>query len=168
LSAIDDKVWEIHWPGAHSKRSLAKLDSSMDLAEAEEQQMEHDHALNVRSLSYGFTKLAELSNNVETRNPHKTHNRKIPLNLNVGAFIRKAIRNGANKHMSTYWSYMGSLTTPGCNEAVTWVVFERALPIAQVQANSFGSLYIDNYRASRNATAEQDVKYLIHDCLDCQ
>jgi len=167
LSVIDDKVWEMHWPGAHSKRSLrklAKLDSSIDLEEVEEQQMEHDHALNVRSLSYGFTKLAEMNNNVGKRAPH---NNKIPLNLNVGAFIRKAIRNGADKHMSTYWSYMGSLTTPGCNEAVTWVVFERALPIAQVQANSFGSLYTNNYRASRNATAEQDVKYLIHDCLDC-
>ena len=115
----------------------------MDLDEVEEQQMEHDHALNVRSLSYGFTKLAELSNNVEKRNPHKTHNRKIPLNLNVGAFIRKAVRNGANKHMSTYWSYMGSLTTPGCNEAVTWVVFERALPIAQVQVSNIIVFEID-------------------------
>merc|ERR1719438_449735 len=36
LSAIDDKVWEIHWPGAHSKRS-AKIDPSMDLDEVEEQ-----------------------------------------------------------------------------------------------------------------------------------
>ena len=126
----------MHWPGAHSKRSLrklAKLDSSIDLEEVEEQQMEHDHALNVRSLSYGFTKLAEMNNNVGKRAPH---NNKIPLNLNVGAFIRKAIRNGADKHMSTYWSYMGSLTTPGCNEAVTWVVFERALPIAQVQVSN--------------------------------
>jgi len=166
LSAIDDKVWEIHWPGAHSKRS-AKIDPSMDLDEVEEQQMEQDHALNVRSLSYGFAKLAEMNNDIETRNPHKTHNNKIKLNLNVGAFIRKAVRNGNNKHMSTYWSYQGSLTTPGCQEAVTWVVFERALPIAQVQANSFGSLYKNNYRASRNATAEQDVKYLIHDCLHC-
>jgi len=168
LSAIDDKVWEIHWPGAHSKRSLVeKFDPAMDLDEVEEQQMEHDHALNVRSLSYGFSKLAEMNNNVEKRNPHNTHNNKIKLNLNVGAFVRKVIRNGANKHMSTYWSYKGSLTTPTCNEAVTWVVFERALPIAQVQANSFGSLYIDNYRVSRNATAEHDLKYLIHDCLHC-
>ena len=107
----------------------------MDLDEVEEQQMEHDHALNVKSLSYGFSKLAEMSNNVEKREPHKTHNNKIKLNLNVGAFIRKVIRNGANKHMSTYWSYEGSLTTPTCNEAVTWVVFERALPIAQVQVS---------------------------------
>merc|ERR1719370_586632 len=111
LSVIDDKVWEMHWPGAHSKRSLAaKVDSSMALDEVEEQQIEYDHALNVRSLSYGFSKLAEMNNNVEKRTPH---NNKCPLNLNVGAFIRKAIRNGANKHMSTYWSYMGSLTTPG-------------------------------------------------------
>ena len=108
----------------------------MDLDEVEEQQMEQDHALNVRSLSYGFNKLAEMNNDIETRAPHKTHNNKIKLNLNVGAFIRKAVRNGKDKHMSTYWSYQGSLTTPGCFEAVTWVVFERALPIAQVQVSN--------------------------------
>merc|ERR1712025_354086 len=121
------------------------------------------HEVNMRSLHYGVNQIKEAR--LKNRDLDEAETK---LKLNVGAFIRKAIRNGANKHMSTYWSYMGSLTTPGCNEAVTWVVFERALPIAQVQANSFGSLYIDNYRASRNATAEQDVKYLIHDCLDCQ
>ena len=115
----------------------------MDLDEVEEQQMEHDHALNVRSLGYGFSKLAEMNNNVEKRNPHNTHNNKIKLNLNVGAFVRKVIRNGANKHMSTYWSYKGSLTTPTCNEAVTWVVFERALPIAQVQVSNIILFEID-------------------------
>merc|ERR1711988_1831436 len=69
--------------------------------------------------------------------------------------------------MSTYWSYKGSLTTPGCSEAVTWVVFHRTLPIAQVQANAFASLYTNNYRESRPALPKQDLKYLIHDCLAC-
>ena len=38
---------------------------------------------------------------------------EMKLKLNVGAFIRKATRNGRDKTMSTYWSYKGSLTTPG-------------------------------------------------------
>jgi len=171
LSEIDDEVWEIHWPGAHSdkKRSAKRnplFDPAMDLVDVEEQQMEHDHSLNMRSLSYGFSKLGKLNkqNEKEKREPHSD---KIKLTLNVGAFIRKAVRNGKEKEMSTYWSYKGSLTTPGCDEAVTWAVFQRSLPIAQVQANSFSSLYTNNYRESRPATAKHDLKYLIHDCLAC-
>ena len=84
----------------------------MDLVDVEEQQMEHDHSLNMRSLSYGFSKLGKLNkqNEKEKRTPHSD---KIKLTLNVGAFIRKAVRNGKEKEMSTYWSYKGSLTTPG-------------------------------------------------------
>ena len=112
MSEMDDKVWEMHWPGAHSgKRSANPLyDASMDLDEVEEKQMEYDHSLNVRSLSYGFSKLGLSNNDVETRTPHTD---SIKLTLNIGAFIRKAVRNGADKTMSTYWSYKGSLTTPG-------------------------------------------------------
>merc|ERR1719322_1445855 len=59
MSEMDDKVWEMHWPGAHSSKRSANplLDASMDLDEAEEKQMEYDHSLNVRSLSYGFSNL---------------------------------------------------------------------------------------------------------------
>jgi len=169
MSEMDDKVWEMHWPGAHSgKRSANPLyDASMDLDEVEEKQMEYDHSLNVRSLSYGFSKLGLTNNHIETRSPHQTSTDSIKLTLNIGAFIRKAVRNGADKTMSTYWSYKGSLTTPGCSEAVTWVVFHRTLPIAQVQANAFASLYTNNYRESRPALPKQDLKYLIHDCLAC-
>jgi len=169
MSEMDDKVWEMHWPGAHSgKRSANPLyDASMDLDEVEEKQMEYDHSLNVRSLSYGFSKLGLTNNHIETRSPHQTSTDSIKLTLNIGAFIRKAVRNGADKTMSTYWSYKGSLTTPGCSEAVTWVVFHRTLPIAQVQANAFASLYSNNYRESRPALPKQDLKYLIHDCLAC-
>jgi len=169
LSTIDDKVWEIHWPGAGSKRSANRnplLSPEMDLDDVEEAQMEHDHALNVRSMAYGFSKLAQMKEEaaLEKREPHTD---SIKLTLNLGAFIRKAIRNGADKTMSTYWSYKGSLTTPDCQEAVTWVVFSRSLPIAQVQSNSFASLYCDNFRESRPATPAHDLKYLIHDCLGC-
>jgi len=165
LSDVDDEVWEMHWPGAKSQRSLG-VDESMDLDELEEKQLEHDHELNIKSLNYGFSqlKIAEEQSKKETRLPHS---KKMKLTLNIGAFIRKAVRNGKEKIMSTYWSYHGSMTTPSCAEAVTWVVFERQLPIAQVQANAFSSLYCNNFRPTQNVTMDHELKYLIHDCLTC-
>ena len=98
----------MHWPGAAAgKRSITE---SMDLDEVEEKQMEFDHELNMKSLRNALTQLKTSDNVKETRAPHM---KRLKLTLNVGAFIRKAIRNGADKTMSTYWSYKGSLTTPG-------------------------------------------------------
>jgi len=143
LSQVDDSVWEMHWPGANAKRALGE---SMDLDEVEEKQLEQDHELNIRSMLYSISQLQESearNGTIETRTPHM---KRVKMTLNVGAFIRKAIRDGADKTMSTYWTYKGSLTTPPCDESVTWVVFQRRLPIAQVQANAFSSLYINNWR----------------------
>ena len=98
----------MHWPGAAAgKRSITE---SMDLDEVEEKQMEYDHELNMKSLRNALTQLKTNDNAKETRAPHM---KRLKLKLSVGAFIRKAIRNGADKTMSTYWSYKGSLTTPG-------------------------------------------------------
>ena len=96
----------MHWPGAAAaiKRSLFDL----DLRDVEEQVMERDHNLNMRQLRYGFSQLKANEDSIETREPHM---KKIKLTLNIGAFIRKAIRNG--RSMSTYWTYKGSCTTPG-------------------------------------------------------
>merc|ERR1719356_851775 len=137
----------------------------MDLDEVEEKLLEHDHELNIKSLQYAFSQLKD--SEAETKETRAPHMKRIKMTLNVGAFIRKAIRNGADKTMSTYWTYKGSLTTPGCEEAVTWVVFDRKLPIAQVQANAFSSLYRNNYRPSRPAAPEHELERLIHDCLHC-
>ena len=52
----------------------------------------------------------ELSANEKKRSAKA--GQKLKLTLNVGAFIRKATNNGADKTMSTYWTYKGSLTTP--------------------------------------------------------
>merc|ERR1719334_1455023 len=163
LSQVDVKVWEMHWPGAASgmRRSLFE----MDLKDVEEQIMERDHNLNIRQLQYGFSQLKAKENAIETRVPHM---KKIKLTLNVGAFIRKVTRNGKANKMSTYWTYMGSMTTPSCSESVTWVVFQRILPIAQVQANAFSSLYCNNWRATMNMKAEHNVQHLIHNCLNCE
>jgi len=175
LSQIDDKVHEIHWPGAWNGagnpgngRKKRALHESMDLDDVEEKQLEQDHELNIKSLQYAFSQLME--SEAETKETRVPHMKRIPMRLAPGAFIRKATRNGADKTMSTYWTYMGSLTTPSCDEAVTWVVFHRRLPIAQVQVNAFASLYINNYRPSRPApepycSSKYQLMYLIHNSI---
>lgn len=37
------------------------------------------------------------------------------------------------KHRSQYFRYEGSLTTPGCGEAVIWTIFPDSLPISMDQ-----------------------------------
>ncbi|XP_039188620.1 carbonic anhydrase 15-like [Crotalus tigris] len=39
--------------------------------------------------------------------------------------------------LSKYYRYKGSLTTPNCDEAVTWTVFEEQIPISRSQLNIF-------------------------------
>ena len=84
--------------------------------DVEEQVMERDHNLNMRQLRYGFSQLKGNENAIETREPHM---KKIKLTLNIGAFIRKVIRNGKDKTMSTYWTYKGSMTTP-CKYSIVY------------------------------------------------
>lgn len=101
------------WGGAGNPgngRKKRALHESMDLDEVEEKQLEQDHELNIKSLQYAFSQLKESeAGTKETREPHM---KRIKMTLAPGAFIQKAIRNGADKTMSTYWTYMGSLTTP--------------------------------------------------------
>ena len=97
----------MHWPGAGGRR---KRSLDMDLKDVEEGVMERDHDLNMRQLHYAFSQLKIQESNKEARTPHM---RKVSLTLNIGAFIRKVIRNGVDKTMSTYWTYKGSMTTPG-------------------------------------------------------
>lgn len=37
------------------------------------------------------------------------------------------------KNLTRYYRYAGSLTTPGCNEAVVWTVFEEPIELSQEQ-----------------------------------
>ncbi|XP_048729997.2 carbonic anhydrase-like [Ostrea edulis] len=57
--------------------------------------------------------------------------------------------------MSKFYRYKGSLTTPTCDESVTWTVFAEALSISETQLATFRTLYedsgstiqmVDNYR----------------------
>ena len=51
-------------------------------------------------------------------------------------------------------TFLGSLTTPTCNEAVTWIIFPDTIPISLSQMSKFrslsngieGLLLVDNYR----------------------
>ena len=54
---------------------------------------------------------------------------------------------------SDYFSYQGSLTTPGCNEVVSWMVMEDPILITEAQLSSLralttehGEFLVDNFR----------------------
>ena len=41
-----------------------------------------------------------------------------------------------------YYYYKGSLTTPGCNEVVNWIVMENTIAISEYQVRHSNSLHI--------------------------
>ncbi|ETE57106.1 Carbonic anhydrase 2, partial [Ophiophagus hannah] len=66
---------------------------------------------------------------------HKTINeaKQHPNGLAVLSFLFK-VRLAS---LSKYYRYKGSLTTPNCDEAVIWTVFEEQIPISRSQLNIF-------------------------------
>lgn len=46
----------------------------------------------------------------------------------------------------SYYTYMGSLTTPPCSEGVLWLVMKQPMPVSQEQINIFSRLYRNNAR----------------------
>ncbi|MCB1152611.1 MAG: carbonic anhydrase family protein [Deltaproteobacteria bacterium] len=45
-----------------------------------------------------------------------------------------------------YFLYEGSLTTPPCTEAVSWLLLEEPFPVSKKQIENFEHLYPDNHR----------------------
>ena len=50
-----------------------------------------------------------------------------------------------------YYTYMGSLTTPPCNEGVLWMVMREPVPVSQAQIDIFSHLYPMNARPLQSA-----------------
>ncbi|KAI1902887.1 hypothetical protein AGOR_G00020940 [Albula goreensis] len=54
------------------------------------------------------------------------------------------------QNMTNYFRYPGSLTTPGCAEAVVWTVFERPIPLSRSQLQAFSRLLFKDNKAMVN------------------
>ncbi|KAK7069987.1 Alpha-carbonic anhydrase, partial [Halocaridina rubra] len=54
------------------------------------------------------------------------------------------------RNLEKFYRYEGSLTTPTCNEVVTWTVFADAIPVSEKQMEFFRSLKNDNGGAMVN------------------
>ncbi|SMB22324.1 putative carbonic anhydrase [Sterolibacterium denitrificans] len=54
--------------------------------------------------------------------------------------------NGLLPENRTYWTYMGSLTTPPCTENVLWLVLKQPLQVSPEQIAIFSRLYRNNVR----------------------
>jgi len=46
----------------------------------------------------------------------------------------------------SYWTYMGSLTTPPCTEGVLWMVLKQPVQLAAEQVAIFSRVYRNNAR----------------------
>jgi carbonic anhydrase len=46
----------------------------------------------------------------------------------------------------TYFTYMGSLTTPPCSENVLWFVMKNPILVSEEQVQNFGRIYPMNAR----------------------
>lgn len=49
--------------------------------------------------------------------------------------------------LSNYYRYSGSLTTPTCDEAILWTVFQESFSISQQQVEKTNDFNIDNHIA---------------------
>jgi len=157
LATIVEKVWDFHDSGAHSKQAF-----DLDTKDAKKQAIKRDQLTNLRRLESGFSQLKANESAQETRSSLM---KKIPVTVTLGVFIRRVTRIGMANINTSYWTYKGSFTTPPCNEAVTWVVFKKTLPITQIQANAFSSLYCDNWRPTRKVSSQHNVQHYLHTTL---
>ncbi|XP_059219440.1 carbonic anhydrase 2 [Stomoxys calcitrans] len=76
-------------------------------------------------------------------------------NFNFTAKLRDVRLNDLLGNINTqhFYTYQGSLTTPPCSQAVTWILFPKVLPISNAQMKTFrllknaqGGALVNNYR----------------------
>ena len=117
--AIDDAAWKFHHhadgAAAHAeedevRRSVEKEDNEVMTEEKRAEIDDRDHVRNMRNFNVALKKMQASGKNKRDACPADG---SAKLSFNPGAFIRKVTANGADKTMSTYWTYKGSLTTPG-------------------------------------------------------
>ncbi|XP_068188212.1 carbonic anhydrase 4a [Antennarius striatus] len=51
------------------------------------------------------------------------------------------------QNLTSYYRYKGSLTTPGCTEAVIWTLFESPIPLSRDQLRAFSDLKFNDGKA---------------------
>lgn len=62
-------------------------------------------------------------------------------NIRVFYFrVRNRLNSFAGSDDNGYWTYLGSLTTPPCNESVTWILFKKYIEVSHHQLNIFRNL----------------------------
>ncbi|KAK0089941.1 hypothetical protein PV326_004277, partial [Microctonus aethiopoides] len=71
------------------------------------------------------------------------------------------------KDRTTYYRYDGSLTTPGCQEAVTWFILTEKLPISESQVNILRNVKTNNGTLKHNfrPTQNQHNRIIYHHLL---
>lgn len=72
---------------------------------------------------------------------------------------------------TSFFRYSGSLTTPNCNEIVTWTVFENPIRVSERQLNKFRSLkdaaneqLVNNYRPAQQLKGRTIYYRRYHGC----
>lgn len=58
-------------------------------------------------------------------------NKEVKLNMSI------TLASLLPKNIDIFYTYKGSLTTPPCNEVVTWIIFPKPVPISFTQLNKF-------------------------------
>ncbi|XP_022916188.1 carbonic anhydrase 2 [Onthophagus taurus] len=72
-------------------------------------------------------KIVSYLSNIEYKSEHKKINEAIDPNQML-------------PQNSSYWTYLGSLTTPPCSECVIWIVFKEPIEVSEKQLEAFRSL----------------------------
>ncbi|XP_049842884.1 carbonic anhydrase 1-like [Schistocerca gregaria] len=106
---------------------------------------EYGSPSNAAKYSDGFTVLSVLLDHNENGNPvlppvvwalQRIQNYGDVTNLDTGLALESLLPN--DRHL--YYTYPGSLTTPPCDEAVTWIIFRQHVPISSEQVAAFHTL----------------------------